>query len=596
MMQRDYFVSLLQKYGMDSNFQEPYLCEIENKFGYYYSFFHEDFNLLRRIFIPENEFEADDFLYRFWWFKKYQTEFSLTMLLDDYESKNANPIIMKDGNALSSTDMKALVIDKNYDKKQTKKRKRYHKLLRTSRILIKIIEEKVKIQNDTYRSVMELNIELKKQENEFYHFYNRLQKEQKALHQIDSFLEEDLNLNHEIQYLQEQIDGYYESEKNESELVTFIDSLWKMLYGLESENGHLQNKYLLISLPIRLEDIRKKKSYLEYITNKKKGLFSKKEDFLGELAKIDSESEIHKIVQMDDYIQNEIKRLKEKYAIIADLDLTTLGDYLNEFDNLSIVVPEETIEDKKDILFTREESLQFLKEKKSILSEEIQRDLVIYHSFLQPICDELLKYLKMERDREMILKETYQQFQKELEESLLILNHADNIILRLKYFKGYHVTNTKLFLECLLKTCENLSLNGMIKLSEKMKVYGKNRKDGTTWNIYHASLKSMEAPTQSLGQDEITDIFILPKSFELFFVPDLLSIKEAYLGNLSLEENNNKEDLVLFLKNKTIKYLNSDIIKVIRYQPITQFSNGLKVVTNIKVLKEENYRMITIDS
>ena len=282
-----------------------------------------------------------------WWYQKYRSQFSVQIELDDYETMTPQVQFRFHDKDLSKEMMMQMLVDPSEMPKAFKKQRIYQRLLRTSRLLIAIIEEKIKVQNDTYRNVTDLDLEYRRQENEFLQLYNRYKKEKNPLHNITEESLELVNLDESIQQLHEQVD-YFSQEVSFEKLKEFIDSLWKMLLQMESEKGYLQNKYLLFKLPIDLEDIRKKKSYMEFVFNKKKGLFSRKEHVKEALLKIDSESESKKIIGMKDFIENEIKRLQEKYSIIDEMDYATLGDYLNEFDNLGIISPFDSLEKPKE--------------------------------------------------------------------------------------------------------------------------------------------------------------------------------------------------------------------------------------------------------
>ena len=165
---------------------------------------------------------------------------------------------------LTVVDMKSLLVDPEELPREKKKQKLYQRLVRTARILVSVIEEKIKVQNDTYRNVKELDLEFQKQENEFYQLLNRYQKKNYPLHVIEDSSLDLVNMDSEIQSLNAQID-FLIDHSNFGDMKKFIDTLWETLLHMECERGNLKNKYLLFKLPIDLEDIRKKKSYMEYV-------------------------------------------------------------------------------------------------------------------------------------------------------------------------------------------------------------------------------------------------------------------------------------------------------------------------------------------
>ena len=166
------------------------------------------------------------------------------------------------GRELSSKDMKLLLTDPEELPREKKRQMVYERCIRTARILVAIMEEKIKIQNDTYHNVMDLDLEFQKQENEFLILSNRYFKEQKPLNELKEPIYEDIAKEKELQKLTQQIDVLMD-QKDLKVLKEFIDSLWKSLLKMETDKGHLQNKYLLFKLPIDLDDIQKKKNYMQ---------------------------------------------------------------------------------------------------------------------------------------------------------------------------------------------------------------------------------------------------------------------------------------------------------------------------------------------
>jgi len=164
-------------------------------------------------------------------------------------------------------------------------------------------------------------------------------------------------------------------------------------------------------------------------------LFSKKEPVLLELRKIEEMSEIHKVIHMKDFISNETKRLEEKYAIIGEMDYATLGDYLNEFDNLGISSPLELLDKPQNRRFSKEEIQKEFQSIYESMSESNKQCLAIYHSFLKPVCDYILFGIINNVDKSIIVRETKANYLNEIQQSMLILSDADNVMMRMKKMK-----------------------------------------------------------------------------------------------------------------------------------------------------------------
>lgn len=592
MISKDEIITILSKYGMDSKYQAPYLYEEEGRFGILYSFNHAFYGLLERVHWFHDVIEAEDFIYQLWWYKKYRSQFMVSIHLEDYESMCPQVFFEMNEKELSVQDMKNLLLDPDEMPKEKKKQNIYRRLLRTCRILVAIIEEKVKVQNDTYGNVKELDLEFQRQENEFYQLYNRYTKENLALHQILDTVIDKVNMDSEIQALNERID-YLSQHTSFEDMKKFIDSLWDTLFSMESEKGYLQNKYLLFKLPIDLEDVRKKKEYMESVFNKKKSLFSKKEHVKETLTKIDEESETKKIISMKDFIDNEVKRLEEKYSIIDEMDYSTLGDYLNEFDNLGIAAPFELQDKPVEKVYTHDELLKTYREIYQSLTSEEQRNLAIYHSFMQPICDAILRQMLEQKMMEEILLRVRRDFEQDITQAMNILTDSENVFLKIQKMKSLSLKNVNTFLKSLYDVCENLLKIKAFHLNGISYFFGKSMKNDVI-DVYHASLKNVSAPVQKKGSFEVHDILKVHSYVSVLFLPYFYDIKDSFFHDNTIEEIKDREDVLIFLKKYQVNFNNSDIIKVSRFHASEKFEGPCKIMFGMKKLRKEYYRQIDI--
>ncbi|MCI8575275.1 MAG: hypothetical protein HFI09_02265, partial [Bacilli bacterium] len=575
-----------------SKYQAPYLYEEDGKFGLLYSLTHPFYGFLERVKWFSNSLEAEEFIYQIWWYQKYRNEFSVQMQLDNYEKKNPEVQFLVRDRVLSKMDMMQMLADPSEMPKEEKKQRIYQRLLRTCRLLIAIIEEKIKVQNDTYQNVSSLDLEFRRQENEFFQLYNRYKKEKHPLHTIANEPLEFVHLDESLQQLNEQVD-YFAQRVSFEEIKKFIDSLWDMLFNMESEKGYLQNKYLLFKLPIDLEDVRKKKSYMEFVFNKKKGFFSRKEHVKEALLKIDSESESKKIIGMKDFIQNEIKRLKEKYSIIEEMDYATLGDYLNEFDNLGISTPFDLQEKIIEKTFTRDELLKHCRDIYDTLSYQDQEYLRVYHSFLQPLCDVMLIAILNGEKKEDLLQQMIKQNAKEIEQAISILMDPENVFLQMKKMKCLTFYNENNFLESLYTVCEKILKIQTFTFQGIGYVFGKSLKN-EDYSIYHASFKNVVAPVQKKGNFDVQDILEIHGNVSLLFLPYFYEVQDVYFHDNTVEEKGNREDVLLILKNYQVNYNNSDIIKVSRFQAKETWEGSYKILHDMKCIRKESYRHIIV--
>lgn len=587
MKSKEKMLELLSKFGMDLNYHDPFLYERDGKYGLVYTFSHPFYGLLTRVLFLESEEEMEEFLYQYWWYKKYGETYHVIMSLNNYEQLEVQPVFLFHGNEITSDDMKALLVDPLKEIHSSKKVKEYQRYLRTAHILIDILNLKVKFQQDTYKSVLDLELEFQKQENELIQLLNRYEKTNEPLKELE--LETSEKQDFEISDFQHQLEFLSEYE-NLDDLKTFIDSLWKMLLSYESDDGHLQNKYLLIKMPLELNDIRKKKDYLESLFNKKKGLFFKKEHVREHLVKIDEMSEVNKIVKMEDYIQNEKKRLNEKYSIIDEMDYTTLGDYLNEFDNMGIDVPFENSESSMNLELSHDDLIKEFTTSLSSLNVIERQCSFIYHSFLESICDEILLLLMDAQKEQEILAMLMQKYTDELTRALQVLSDPENVFIRMKKMKLLSLSNLRSFCMSLIEVCKTLlSMKGFM-LSSICYVFGKSQKEAPIPKFYHASCKSSMSPTQVKGAYDIHDILEIHPGVSCYFFSSYYSLKDPYFHDDSLVEEQNREDILLFLKDYKVNFKKSDILKVARYK----IDKNEKMVEEIRLLKTDFYRHVMI--
>ncbi len=582
-------LTIFSKYGMDNKYNDPFIYELDDKYGLVYSFLHDFYGHLTRVVSDFDESQMDEFLYCYWWYKKYGEEYHVSIELDDYESLYAQPHFMYLGREIKMPEMKQLLINQEVVVKNSSFKK-YQRVLRTAQILIEIISLKLKTKFDTQENVFHLKNELVKQENEFLQLYNRYQKDDKKLKEVKPFTQEFVLPSYVLKY-QEQYEEY-KSLNDDKKLKDFVDELWKKLLALESEKKYLKDKYTLIQLPLLIDDVRKKKEYMESLFNKKKGFFSKKEHVKDELMKIDAMSETLKIVKMEDYIENEVKRIQEKYSVLPDLDYGTLGDYLSEFDNLDISISLEEENEPQVIRYSKEEFVNHLEKKFDVLSSNLQDCLTIYHSFMEPICDEIVTLLMKSYTEPKIIDHLMNHYLEDIKQAILILSDVENVFVRMKKMKLLSLTDTESFLISLIEVCKSVLALDDFRLPFDGVVFGKSMENNGELSIYHASCKTIGCPSQNKGTFEILDVITVPSNSSFCYFPTSYVPRDPYFGDYTLEEEK-KEDILLLFKHSKIDYTNSKIVHVSRYKIDEREDN---LVKSIRLIKTDSYRHVTLKS
>ena len=189
-------------------------------------------------------------------------------------------------------------------------------------LLVQVIKEKIKVQEDTYQNLLKLTQEynqkynqLEKVKQEYYKLkkVNFISEEKtEPLPDFSAKIEEmikDINMVEDKELLEQQIDIY----------LAFIQEL-------EKSKSLIHNKYELIKLPLELDKINQKLTLIENALSRKKGFFGKKENIDKQLEEIEEKSIVNQIVSYENYEKNELERIEEKYAMIPELAKRTMVD------------------------------------------------------------------------------------------------------------------------------------------------------------------------------------------------------------------------------------------------------------------------------
>ncbi len=563
----------LTKYGFHSFKKEPFLYAKNNEIGISYTFKDSLYGELTRIFLPDSLEDLEEFLGKYSWYKKYGQKYQVEIKLSDYKIKNPKISFIKDNKEYNIEELINLSNGKFTENENNDRKKDniyIRKLKRTLFLLVEIIKEKIKIQEDTQRNLWKLKQEYQQKYNQ----YIQLKKEYYKLKNVELISEkkeEDLP-----DYSSKIIEMTNEISQTEDKasLECQIDNLLSFIKGLETSKILINNKYELIKLPLELEKIEKKIAIIEKASKKKRGLFNKKENIEDKLKEVEEKSITKQIVSYENYEKNELERIEEKYAMIPELDKRTIGDFLIEFDNLKIKEPEFTEKEEEKIL-SYEETMTYLEENFEKRSFEEKKVLTMYHSFL----------------RKMILDETMT-YTRDLEDFINHLENPNNILFKLKYFKNIETVNTERCLESLKKEAKKILEISPDILKGDINVFFKDNKVICSSDFISASNKRILAPTQYQGED-INYIALLKKNAKVYFIPN--EITYDIENDDVFIQRKNQPFFLIDLKKNIIKYPNSDIIKIIRYQNETTSEDKMTIVTDLISTKVDQYRDIIIE-
>ena len=327
----------------------------------FYVIKHPFYGLLKRVFLPKTSVEAELFIAKFYWYKKQEKKINVE--LSDYKIKNPDLKYFYNEQELSLKDMENLY--KNIQPEKKNNDKYLAKLKRTIHLLIGIIEAKIKNQQITYQNLIRLSNEQIKKENEFQQLYS----------QRTHIPARTLSYNQEatmssLDYLDKWKEEVLKSSENLEEI---IHTLTNFIYKLEIDEGYLKNKYELIKIPLNIDVLKTKIGFLQNPD-------SKKVDLERALSTIEEKSTLKKIVSYAQYKENEEKRMAEKYSMIPDIDIRTLGDFFMEFDNIKLPEP-NIIENIPQEAISFEKVMATLENSFDNFSKE-QQDYFMFYEFV----------------------------------------------------------------------------------------------------------------------------------------------------------------------------------------------------------------------
>jgi len=525
---------------------DPYLYENKKSLGLYYSIFDPIYGNVCRVKLLSNLDEAEQFVFKLWWYKRNYQEKSLRIeLLDDSEFSDFN-IILKD-TVLSLNKVKDLDADQN--KVDTK---RYTKLVKSAFLLLEVANIKMKLHEET-----KATLETFKEQVDF--LQEDIMKLREFTEPLKFNIEEfDQSLKERFDTLAKDFKNYEQDFLGEENISVFMKLVWEFISLIEGNESYLHNKYMAIKLPLLSNDLR---IFLNECQNEKFKLFKKKE----KLNPNDYLIEANKIVSYEMFKNNELKRLQEKFSIIEQLEFITLGDYLVEFDNLNITM-EESSQEYEVIA-----ALDQMVDAYSSLSETEQHSLILYHSILNPIFK-----LISNKEFDGLLSRTDIKL---LDSIRLVLNHVDNVLIRLKYFKEIDISSNESIIES-VKKINSVLKDITFQFIGNITVYFKGEETilNDTW--IDASFVSLQAP--SLHKDSnVLHIVKLNKDYKILYLPFEINIS-PYEEDHILVVNYQRQGISFKNEKQMINNLKYDIIKVNKYRPIHK-ANDIIVRDMVKI-------------
>ena len=562
-MKKEELLKLLNKYGFYSFQKEPFLYEGKDGIGFSYSFKDPFYGQLTRLFLPNSLVEAEDFLAKYYWYKRYGDVYSVFFVLDNYRSAHPNIRIEYQGNDMSLNDLNQLLIE---PKEKKEKDKAYiRKVKRTLLLLLEVLKEKLRLQNQTYHNLLKLTNNYIDKENEFQDKCARYQKRVvEPLKHVESE-----NFDFAVDYSLQDYENEIRQNEDIKSLESLVDSLVDIIYHLEIDEGYLQNKYELIKMPLQIQLLKRKIQILDDYFSRKKVLFGRKEDELEKtILDAEQESTLQNIVSFEHYKSNEEKRIDEKYTVIPDLDIRTVGDFLVEFDNLKISEPVLVDHITDNVSF--EIVMENLEHDYANLSRDEQDRLLAYYYLWKQVDDQSLEHF------------------------ISLMNNPNNIMMKIKYFKDIDCSS----LEGCLRSIQNFfdRSGELLKpsiLAGSINVFWKDNSDGNPDQYLKVSSKRSLAPTQKAGKNDVLYIGHVEKGTLVYFIPN--EIVEDVYNEDTLILSEKRPFMLLPHENCIISDKFSDIIRVVDFIPKKENSDQITIVRDLVENKVMLFKQVNVE-
>lgn len=542
MISKKQILNVLKKYGYYSLNRAPYLYENENNLGVYFVWPHKHFGNLERVLFFSDLKELEEEVFKYWWFKENKNKYNLNIELDNYEILSPKVIYKYNDVILTEKLMKDfnnLVLD------APKNKRNIEILKRTARILIQILEKKFIKQIETFENVNKLNKKIDELKKELAYL---LEKEFNSSSDID-ILEDEINYNSIIDSLNDELNNL----ENEDDIKKFIDSLMEYMQNLDLNLGNLQNGYLIIKAQYEIEDLNQKLTIVKSLKLKKKKNWKIIEE---EFNKIDENSKLKTIIDLDLYTNNEKTRIMENYNDFLKIDKEALGDYLVNFEKLNLDIPfintdEKSVENISDKNLKEEIIANYEK-----LTEEQKCACIIANSFLGELLVDLMKInniLNLDSNQiELILQD--KNLIDKFENYYHILDNFININIRVKYMKLIKTSTFLAFLDS-LKLVLNCLQSISFTISSDIEGYTLD----VNKDIINIQLKNLWNKSKS-----VINLVKIDKNIKLYYAPILIKRAVDVLDNneiVALEQEN-----MFFFKDDVNITIKNDIGKVANYE------------------------------
>lgn len=567
MLEKVEVLNILKKYGYYSINRIPFVYQDENNLGVCFSWPNKHFGNLERVILLETKEQAEDEIYKYWWYMNNKDKYSITTNFDNFAEKFVRVTYYYKGNTLTTEVMKNFDGTTTFftDPKDTLKKRQ---LFRTATILILVLKEKLRIQNDNYEQLLKLSEDLNSLKNEYKKKINIYKKGISEDFKSYEILKENQDESAKfLRSLHEEMDNLITLE----DIRNFINTLYNYLVNLETSTSNVQNMYLLKRYPLEIDDLNKKIKVLDEAINTKKKLFQAKQDLSNILLSIDNTSPCKKMMDIKTFTEKEQLRIKEKYQNRETIDENVLGDYLVSFENLPINLP-PLIENNYYEEFDKDDLLEQLKSTFNDLSKKEQSACFVASSFLRECLVILMKKQAdtLENINEVISRLVLDNQIHLFNDAFITLDYYLNAKIRVKYFSIIKIKNFESFMMSLLEVIDILK-NLKICLNKSFYGYYIDREKEIV-NLYLKNIVKLNKKTSYIAK-------FMP-NVPLYYSPVSIICQLDIVNNSELVEREN--DTIFFLKDRVGIKEKKEKIEVTKYELEKDIKDKITVVHDLK--------------
>ena len=608
-MNIDSVLELMRKYEFSSTTVPPYLFVKGNTVGLYYAFTDLNYGYLERVKYFDDMDQVEMFLKKFAWIRDNGEKYKVRMVLDNYEIINPKIMFLRDEKIMVKGEMEDI---DGFEAKKLEQEKldRVSRLILTSGNLLLIYDEIKNNQISYFTSITEVK-------NELRTLYYELQKE------IDKYngvtIERELKLlpdvadNSGINQMMEvankdKYNQYLVRLPDEQEAEAFVKDVWNLIMNLELNSRYYQAQYDETNIRGEMRVVQEKIDYIKGLNEEDKTFF--KEDIMAKFKKINKKYESINIALSDNYIQEKLNDINNKYSYFDKVNVYKLPDYLKEAmknTNYLELVEKYTHEEVKDNVLSLNEIIANLVEQFNKLTPDEQAILTLYNSEFKVYFDMILNIpgfenLSPKEIANRIAKDRRSSKAKSICFDLVKkrLEHPINKEIKSKIFDKISFFNYNSFIESIvrgLKLIKNINnkmyINSAINLYfflEEETEFSKKFFLSVTNNI-NSLYKEVD------DNNDIIGIARIKENTPVLYSPYTLSLGDIYSkDNVRMAVNNNTGFDLLIDTSDTKMLKDNNKIVIANYVSKKENIGDVSVVTDITLNKRVLFNNVSIGS